>query len=83
MNEVLVDKKNILNEKPLLKTSEEQYRNLMENLAVGIAYFDLNGLVLYLNQTASKNMGGSPEDFIGKSLYELYGQKAGKEYHNC
>ena len=63
-------------------SNEENYRILMENLAVGIGYFDLDGNVLFFNHTAAKNMSGNPEDFIGKSVYDLFGKTAGKEYHD-
>lgn len=62
--------------------NEENYHNLMKNLAVGVGYFDLDGNILFFNHTAAKNMAGSPEDFIGKSIYELFGQENGKIYHD-
>lgn len=55
-----------------LRESEEKYRLLHENAGIGIGYYNLNGIVISFNRLAASNMNGFPEDFIGKSIYDLF-----------
>lgn len=55
-----------------LRESEEKYRLLHENAGIGIGYYNLNGVVISFNRLAANNMNGCPEDFIGKSIYDLF-----------
>jgi PAS domain S-box-containing protein len=64
-----------------LEKNEQRYRLLIENLSEGIGYYDLQGKVILFNKRAAENMGGLPEHFVGKSMVDLYGQKAGTTYH--
>jgi len=65
----------------ILHEQEEKYRLLHENAGIGIGYYNLDGIVLSYNQLAAKNMNGVPEDFIGKSLYDLFPGEAARFYH--
>jgi len=56
----------------VIRESEEKYRLLHEYAGVGIGYYDINGIVLSYNKLAAEHMGGVPEDFIGKSIHDLY-----------
>ena len=48
---------------------------------LAVAYWDLDGRLLFLNDRAVKNLGGtSPEEFLGKSLAETFGDEAGGVY---
>ncbi|MCB2209089.1 MAG: PAS domain S-box protein [Bacteroidetes bacterium] len=67
------------NEEELIE-SEERYRNLLNNVSAGIGYYDLEGNVILFNKLAASNMNGKPEDFIGKSIFEIYGKELGKFY---
>jgi len=63
-----------------LAESEEKYRLLYESAGLGIGYYSTNGQVIGFNETAACNMGGKPEDFCGKHLYELFPKKQAEEY---
>ncbi len=65
-----------------LAAKEQCYRTLLENVVAGIGYYDLEGTVILFNKMAADLMNGKPEDFIGKSIYDLYGNEFGKLYHN-
>ncbi len=57
-----------------LKLSEEKYRGLIESLDNVVATVDQEGKFLYMNDVAARNLGGTPEVFIGKTIHELFGE---------
>jgi PAS domain S-box-containing protein len=63
-----------------LRESEERFRLLSEQSGLGVALYSPEGKILFFNQRALKNLGGKSEDFIGKSLIEVFGRKAGTKY---
>ncbi|MCX7023865.1 MAG: PAS domain S-box protein [Spirochaetes bacterium] len=65
-----------------LRENEEKYRLLHENAGIGIGYFSLDGIVLSYNNLAAKHMNGVPEDFIGKSIYEIFPKSGADSYHD-
>jgi hypothetical protein len=62
--------------------SEEKYRLLHENAGIGIGYHSPDGIVLSYNQIAAKNMNGNPEDFVGKSIFDLFPKETADIYFN-
>ena len=63
-----------------LEESEQKYRLLFECASVGISYFSTEGIVISLNKIAASFMGGKPEAFIGKSLFDLFPEKQASIY---
>lgn len=59
---------------------EKEYRLLYEYAGVGIGYYDLEGKVISYNPIALQLMGGNSEDFVGKSIYELFPKDLADEY---
>jgi PAS domain S-box-containing protein len=55
-----------------LKESEEKYRALVENAVETIVMVDENGVFLFMNTRAANNLGGKPEDYIGKTMWDLF-----------
>ncbi len=55
-----------------LSESEEKYRLLHEAAGVGIGYYSTEGVVISYNKIAAQNMNGQPEDFAGKSIFDLF-----------
>ncbi|OPY38625.1 MAG: putative diguanylate cyclase [Methanoregulaceae archaeon PtaU1.Bin059] len=52
--------------------SRQQFQALVENINAGIGYYDLKGTTLFYNRVAAEAMGGRPEDFVGKSIFDLF-----------
>jgi len=52
--------------------SEERYRLLHENAGIGIGYYTPEGIVISFNSLAAKYMNGKPNDFKGKSIFEIF-----------
>ena len=65
-----------------LKAQEEKYHLLLETAGVAIAVYTLDGKIELLNKKAIKNFGGNPENYIGKSLEEIFGKDTGSVYLN-
>ncbi len=63
-----------------LEESEEKYRQLHKSSGFGVGYFTKDGIIISYNDIAAKNMGGKPEDFAGKSFYQLFPEKDADEY---
>ena len=55
-----------------LRESEEKYRTLVESAGESIASIDANGKFLFMNTTAAERLGGKPEDYVGKRMWDLF-----------
>lgn len=50
---------------------DKKYKMLLENFGCPITYVDTNGKVLLINELGAKNLKGTQDDLIGKSIYEI------------
>lgn len=55
-----------------LRESEEKYRTLVESADESIASIDENGVFLFINTTGAERVGGKPEDYVGKTMWDLF-----------
>ena len=63
-----------------LLESEGRYRALFDLAGVAIGYYKPDGTTISFNRKAAENMGGKPEDFEGKSIYELFPKEDADRY---
>lgn len=54
-----------------LKSSEEEYRHLIENASDLIYRIDQNGIIKFLNSAVEKKTGHKKEDLIGKNYLQV------------
>lgn len=55
-----------------LVESEERYRTLVETAIDPIITVDSKGVFLFMNKAAAEHLGGKPEDFVGKTMWDLF-----------
>lgn len=55
-----------------LYASEEQYRTVVEHAGETIATVDANGTFLFMNKIAATRLGGHPEDYVGKGMWDVF-----------
>ncbi len=53
------------------KRQKAQYERLFSSSEEAIAVYDLQGRVQVMNPTAAANLGGVPEDYIGRSIFDF------------
>lgn len=59
---------------------ELTYKILFEDSGASIIIINKEGFCLFVNQRASGNLGGKPEDIIGRSILEFLPQKKAEKY---
>ena len=63
-----------------LKASEEKYRLLVEGAGEAIFTLSKDGVLLAMNRATARHLGGSPEDFEGKALDDLFPKTVADSY---
>ena len=63
-----------------IKRSELELRNIIKHSGAGITILDEKGTFLLLNEKAASGLDGKPEDFIGKTLYDVFPKNIADEY---
>lgn len=66
---------------PKVKLQPEiTYKILLEDSGASIIIIDKEGFYLFVNSRAADNMGGKPEDIIGKSMFEILPYETAEKY---
>ena len=63
-----------------IKRSELELKNIIKHSGAGITMLDEKGTYLLVNEKAASDLGGSPEDFIGKTLFDIFPKELAEEY---
>ncbi len=58
--------------KKALTESEEKYRSLVEGASEAIFSVNYAGLYLYMNSIAAQRLGGLPDNFVGKTMWDIF-----------
>lgn len=64
-----------------ISRSESELRNIIKHSGAGITMLDEKGNFLLVNEKAAAELGGEPEDFIGKTLYNVFPKKLADEFY--
>jgi len=59
-----------------LSASEERYRTLFDNFPEPTTVWDRNGVLLMQNVISARNLGGRRDDYLGKTIYNIFGDVA-------
>ncbi len=62
------------------KRSELELKNIIKHSGAGITMLDENGRYLLINEKAANDLGGNPEDFIGKTLFDIFPKETAEDY---
>lgn len=63
-----------------LSDSEERYRYLFDNAGVGVSYYTLDGIIISLNRKTLEFYGGRIENYIGKSVNDIFQAEDAKKF---
>ena len=65
-----------------IRRSELELKNIIKHSGAGITMLNENGDYLLVNEKAANELGGKPEDFVGKSLFDVLPKEVAEEYLN-
>ena len=60
-----------------LRESEGRYRTLFDNFPEPTTVWGRDGALLMQNVVSARNLGGKSEDYLGKTIYDIFGEAAG------
>lgn len=63
-----------------IRRSELELKNVITHSGAGITMIDEDGKYLLVNERAANELGGKPEDFVGKSLFDVLPKEQAEEY---
>ncbi len=62
------------------RESEERYRTVVESANQVVAMVNQAGVFLLMNSFAARKLGGTPQDFIGKTMSDLFPEPVAKQH---
>ena len=62
------------------RESNYKYRNVIDDMGMGIVVLNKEGYYEIVNKRAAEILGGKPKNFIGKSLFDLFPKNIAEEY---
>ncbi|MFW9940637.1 MAG: MASE3 domain-containing protein [Candidatus Thorarchaeota archaeon] len=65
-----------------IRRSELELKNIITHSGASITMLDENGKYLIVNDKSANELGGKPEDFIGKTLFDTFSNELAEEYLN-
>lgn len=65
-----------------LRTSEQRYRTLADNIGIGIAHVDMDHNIVIVNSAVGKMFNMDPSEFVGKKCYSMF-ERAHGACANC
>jgi PAS domain S-box-containing protein len=57
------------------QASEERLRQIADNIPAMVAYWDRDGICRFANRTHFERLGLTPEQLVGKSINEVFGEQ--------
>ena len=63
-----------------LAQSMQRYRDLLENAGVGVLIVDRSGTYLMANSKAADGLGKTPEEVVGRSMFDLLPREVAAKY---
>lgn len=65
-----------------LRTSEQRYRTLADNIGIGIAHVDIDHNIVIVNSAVGKMFNMDPSEFVGRKCYSMF-ERAHGACSNC
>jgi len=69
---LLRDRVSQLEEALAARNNQDEYRALVESAGEAICTMDERGTYLFMNSVAAQRLGGTPQDFVGKTMWDVF-----------